>query len=241
MCPSIFATGIFLLLTSPVFSTIIVDVGIIAAGSPYTAPIMLFLFVVLFAVQFFYLRTSRQLRLLELESTSSLMTHVTETSTGIEHVRSFGWQREFKVHLHNVLHRSQRPLYILFCCQRWLRLSLDCTAAAASVLLVSLSLSLPSSTSDGAVGLALLSLIGFTGAASFLIRSWTTVETGLGAIARIRSFCTETPQETDSLPEPEESDDWPLDGQIDFNGVTAYYQYVAEILTLAHILPRRKV
>lgn len=215
--------------------------GIIAAGSPYSSPIMVLIVVMMYLVQFFYLRTSRQLRLLELESTSSLFTHYTETSNGIRHIRTFGWHPQFLNKLYIVLDRAQKPYYFLYCCQRWLILVLDFTSAAAALCLVSISLTLPHETSGSAVGLALLILIGFTGTMSNLIRSWAELETGLGAISRIKDISTKTPLEKDTLSGPELPHNWPSNGGLDFNGVSATYQYVSLANTgrLILLTPRR--
>lgn len=82
-------------------------------------------------------------------------------------------------------------------------------------------------TSDAAVGLAFLSLIGLSGSASMVIRSWTDLETGLGAISRVKDFCTGTPLERDTLFGPELDKDWPSLGRLDFNCISASYTYVA--------------
>lgn len=206
--------------------SVLVEIGIVASGSPYASPIIIFILVVLFVIQYFYLHTSRQLRLLELESTSDLFTHFTETGAGIHHIRSFGWQSQFLNRLHIVLDKSQRPLYFLFCCQRWLTLVLEFTTAGASLCLVALSFEFPRATSDTAVGLAFLCLIGFSDTASMVMRSWTDLETGLGAISRVKDFCTGTPLERDTLFGPELDEEWPALGRLDFNCISASYTYV---------------
>ncbi|TQV93041.1 Vacuolar metal resistance and drug detoxification protein [Cordyceps javanica] len=204
--------------------TTLVEIGMIAAGSPYAVPIMLFILTVLSAIQFFYLRSSRQLRQLELEASSSLFTRFTETSEGIHHVRSFGWQENFRRKLYAELDRSQKPTYLLYCIQRWLTLTMDLTSTVASLVLISLSLRLPRATSDAAVGLAMLSLIGFSSTATGFIQTWTAFETSLGAVRRIKLFVAGTPQEKDTLSGPPLPENWPAKGQIDFNAVSASYK-----------------
>ncbi|OAR03170.1 hypothetical protein LLEC1_03577 [Akanthomyces lecanii] len=205
------------------FFTVIYEVGIVATGTAYTIPIMTFILVALYAIQVFYLRTSRQLRLLELESSESLFAHFTETSDGIQHIRSAGWEDEFLAQLYHRLSRSQKPYYLLFCVQQWLSYALDSTATVSAVVLTYLSLFLPHATTDNAVGLALLTLVTFSSVGSFLIRAWTNLETTLGAVARIKDFCANAPLEQDTLRGPELPENWPTTGLIDFNGVGASY------------------
>lgn len=206
-----------------VFFTVICEVGIVAAGTAYFVPAIAFILAALYVIQVFYLRTSRQLRLLELESSEILFTHFTETSNGIQHIRSFGWQDEYITQLFGILNDSQKPYYLLFCVQRWLSLALDFTATTSAIILTYLSLFLPGTTSDNAVGLALLTLVTFSFNGSFLIRSWTNLETTLGAVARIKDFCADTPIEKDTLRGSELPENWPTAGLIDFNVVSASY------------------
>ncbi|KAM0745108.1 hypothetical protein ACQRIT_000492 [Beauveria bassiana] len=52
---------------------------------------------------------------------------------------------------------------------------------------------------------------------------WVQLETSLGGLARIQSFCKETPVEQDREDMPALPDNWPSSGKIDFNCVTAKY------------------
>lgn len=175
-------------------------------------------------MQDFYLQTSRQLRIMELESASALYTHFAETSSGIRHVRTFRWQRQFQGHLERVLNRSQRPYYLLFCCQRWLHTVLDSTAAVAAVILVVLALSLPKSTTSSAVGLAMLNVIGLNDTTSFVIRAWTDLEGFLGAVSRIKGFSEDTPSEQDKESGLDMESGGPDKGQVQFDCVSASYE-----------------
>ena len=60
-------------------NTLLIDVGIISAGAQYVAVMIPPLAIVLYIIQFFYLRTSRQLRVRELEAKAPLFTLFTET------------------------------------------------------------------------------------------------------------------------------------------------------------------
>ena len=207
-----------------VFFTVLVEMAIIAAGSAYVVPVMALLLALLAVIQVFYLRSSRQLRQIELESSAALFTLFTEASEGVQHIRSFGWQQHFRRELYAKLDRSQKPTYLLYCIQRWLTLSLDITSAVTSVILVSVTTSLPSQTTSAAVGLAMLGLMGFSETANVFIQSWTSVETGLGAVRRIKLFVMNTPQEKDTLSAPPVPDNWPTEGKLDFNCLTAIYR-----------------
>ena len=204
---------------------VLVDIGIIASGSKYAAPIIPFYILVLWSIQYFYLRTSRQLRLLDLESVSPLYSHITESSNGIEHIRASHWQEAFIQQLIVRLDRSQKPYYYLFAIQRWLTLVLGLATFVIAVVLVSFALNFIESTSETALGLALLNLITFSSSVADFVDSWVDLETSLGAVSRIRNFTSNTPTEEDvDTYEPELLENWPETGTIEFESVKASYK-----------------
>lgn len=218
--PVVFAQTVFVLFY------ILIKIGVISAGAKYAAPIMVFLLLALYAIQYFYLKTSRQLRLMELETTSPFFSHFKETSSGIEHIRAFGWGRPLMEEFSELLRRAQKPFYYLLSVQQWLQFTLDATTCCIATILVSIATTMPGSTSDAALGLALLNLVTFSSMSSFLIRVWVSMETCLGGLARIKIFCEETPQENDGSDGQELPEEWPTAGTIEFKSVTAGYEYV---------------
>ncbi|EHK99656.1 putative Metal resistance protein YCF1 [Glarea lozoyensis 74030] len=66
----------------------------------------------------FYLRTSRQLRLLDLEAKSPLYTQFMESLSGLATIRAFGWRNALEKHNSEMLDQSQKPFYLLFAVQR---------------------------------------------------------------------------------------------------------------------------
>ena len=177
----------------------------------------------LYVLQKFYLRTSRQLRFLDLQASAPLHTHLLETIDGLSTIRAFGWRSATSKTSLKLLDQSQKPHYLLFCIQRWLTLVLDLFVAVCGVTLVTFSVLIPSSTSTGAIALALVNLIGLSQVLSHVISTWTTLETSLGAISRLKDFEEHTPQEV--LPDPlmEPSAGWPASGRLEIQNITASY------------------
>ncbi len=198
----------------------------IVSGASYTALVIPFVLATLHLVQKFYLRTSRQMRLLDLEAKSPLYTHFTETLAGAVTVRAFGREPAALDEHRRRLDQSQKAYYLMFCIQRWLNVVLDLMVAGMAALLVSLALLLPSSSSSGAVGLAMVNLIGFSSNLAMLVSQWTVLETSLGGISRIRSFVSDTPKEEDDGDKAVVPDEWPNQGEIRLHGVVASYRSV---------------
>ena len=210
----------------------VVEAILMCLSAGYFAVSMPFVMVQLYFLQQYYLRTSRQLRLLDLEAKSPLYSHFTETLEGLVTVRAFGWSKDFEAKNARLLDTSQKPFYLLFCIQRWLSLVLDLTVAGLTVLLMIIVVKLRATINPGFVALALVNVNGFNLSLTELIKAWTRVETSLGAITRVKTFAADTtcenlPAENDRVPD---NHDWPSKGNIELKNVSAYYKPDALVL-----------
>lgn len=199
---------------------------LIGVASSYAAIAFPVLLTALFFIQKFYLRTSRQLRLLDLEAKSPLYSKFMESLSGLATIRAFGWQRALEVRNRELLNESQKPFYLLFAVQRWLTLTLDLIVAAVAVLLIVLVVTLREKMSPGFVGVALLNVILFSQSIKMLLTFWTNLETHIGSIARIKSFTANTEVENLLSERQARPPDWPLNGAIEFRDVAAEYKWV---------------
>lgn len=181
------------------------------------------LIVALYLLQNFYLRTSRQMRFLDLECKSPLYTHFTETLEGLSTIRTSGWQRHFTNTNIKRLDISQRPYYLLFCIQRWFNLVLLLIIGITAIVVVALATSLAGSTSPGLLGVSLSAVVTFNSQLSWLMTFWVQLETSLGAIARIKGFQEGTIPEDKVMESLVPSSDWPSQGTIEFKNVSASY------------------
>jgi ABC-type multidrug transport system fused ATPase/permease subunit len=179
----------------------------------------------LYFVQRFYLRTSRQMRLLDLETKTPLYQHFTETLEGVDTIRAFGWQDYFDQIALGRLNDSQRPYFLLYSIQRWLSLVLGLLVAAMAVILVGLALGLPSKSSGGGLGVALTSILAFNQALMVLISGWTDAETSLGSVARTASFEKYTPIELEPEHPVHPGPDWPR-GTVEVSSLSFTYRFV---------------
>ncbi|KAE8336387.1 P-loop containing nucleoside triphosphate hydrolase protein [Aspergillus arachidicola] len=86
-----------------------------------------------------------------------------------------------------------------------------------------LAVGLHESTNAGLLGVALNHILGFNQLLSFFITLWTTFETSLGAIARVKSFVETTPSEfrDGEIPQPPVS--WPEEGAVHIQGLSLSY------------------
>jgi ATP-binding cassette subfamily C (CFTR/MRP) protein 1 len=196
--------------------------ALIAVAAPFAAisfPIV--------GVSVYIIQTSRQLRFLDLEAKSPLYTQFNEMLEGLATIRAFGWQSFVEEKAKALLDRSQRPFYLLFAVQRWLTLVLDFIVAAVATILIVLVVTLRGKLSAGYVGVALLNVVLFSQNIKLLISFWTQLETHIGSVARIKNFTG------DAIAEDQETEDhippsnWPSEGKIEFNDITAYHRSVS--------------
>ncbi|KAJ5656628.1 hypothetical protein N7507_008578 [Penicillium longicatenatum] len=179
----------------------------------------------LYVVQKFYLRTSRQMRLLDLEAKSLLYllfsTHFLDTLKGIATLRAFGFLPEEIQKNARLVDSSQRPAYLLLMIQEWLNLVLNLVVMVIAVVLTTLAVRLHSNS--GFAGASLYSLMSFGENLSGVVIFYTKLETFIGAIARLKNFNeTVTPEdreEEDIIP----GEEWPEHGTVELKDVSARY------------------
>ncbi|OCL14026.1 putative multidrug resistance protein MDR [Glonium stellatum] len=210
--------------TFATFVLCIAQMVLIGVASVYAAIAFPVVLAALYGIQKFYLRTSRQLRFMDLEAKAPLYSQFTECLSGLATIRAFGWQGALQKKNQELLDQSQRPFYLLFAVQRWLTLVLDLVVAAIAVILIVLVVKLRGTVSAGNVGIALLNVITFSQSIKLLITFWTTLETHIGAVARIKIFSEDAVGEdmpTESyMPPPT----WPSKGAIEFSHLSAAYK-----------------
>ncbi|KAL4798804.1 P-loop containing nucleoside triphosphate hydrolase protein [Aspergillus venezuelensis] len=204
-------------------SSCIVKVIILAIFARYLGIAIPFIAVLLYITQKSYLRTSRQMRLLDIEAKAPLYTHFLELVSGASTVRAFHWHRTFNDTCLSLLDLSQRPVYMLACIQHCLGFVLDVIVTAMAVIVVATVVFLREKFQAGDVGVALIMVMTFNQTLMQLIKYWTMVETSIGAVARVKSYVATT--------EPEEEDDrylkselpsaWPERGEIQLHAVVA--------------------
>ncbi|RDW93046.1 ABC transporter, integral membrane type 1 [Aspergillus mulundensis] len=204
-------------------STSILKLLILASFARYLAAAIPFLMLAVYVTQALYLRTSRQMRLLDIEAKAPLYTHFLELVAGGSTVRAFGWHASFHSTLLSLLNSSQRPVYFLYCIQQCLGFVLDVLVTILAVVLVTTVVVLREKFDAGDVGVALLMVMTFNSQLMHLVKCWTMMETSIGAVKRVKDFVGTTEAEDDALPQvkPDLPDVWPAEGAISFEGVVA--------------------
>ncbi|KAF2734747.1 putative multidrug resistance protein [Polyplosphaeria fusca] len=205
------------------FLSSIGQIGLIASAAYYISAGLPLLFLVYFLIQRYYLRTSRQMRFLDLEQKAPVYTQFIESLVGLATIRAFGWQAPLISRNHELVDRSQKPFYLMFMIQTWLTLVLDLITTVLAVVVVAVSVRTRETASVGFTGVSLTQIIGFTANFRGAILFWTQMETSIGAVARVKRFEEETEKEHGTRDYVEPPPQWPNRGNVAIDGLTVSY------------------
>lgn len=98
--------------------TAVVGYALIAAASVLLLATAPFLLIVIYSIQKFYLRTSKSMRLFDLQAKAPLYSQFTDALGGLATIRSFKWMEKLQAENEVLLDVSQRPYYLMYCIQR---------------------------------------------------------------------------------------------------------------------------
>lgn len=215
----------FINVTTIAFSCI-ASTGILIVATPFIAAALPALMLVLWAIQKIYLRTSKQLRVMDLEAKAPLCTHFLETVSGIATITAYGWSDSYRDKNAELLGDSQVPFYLFESVQNWLLFVLNLVVAGLATVIMAIAVKLRSDVDAGYIGLALVEIMDLGEYAEVLILSWTGLENSLGAIARMNEFIEDMPMEEQGRVVPPL--DWLSEGKVEINNLLASYSDTAD-------------
>ncbi|KAF4981000.1 hypothetical protein FZEAL_3115 [Fusarium zealandicum] len=202
--------------------------GLAIAAVGWFAVSIPFVIGVLVLIQRFYVRTSKQLRLLEIEHKAPLFSHFLESIHGLATIRAFGWTQPYTDKVLIRLDDAQKPAYLLNCIQRWLTLVLDMVVAFLTVILVVFAVTLREKMNPSLLGIALVNMMRLGNNMKGIILYWSILETSLGAITRIRAFSCDAPSEQKPGEDRQPAEDWPASGGLEVKDLDVQYDQTAE-------------
>lgn len=177
-----------------------------------------------YSVATFYVKTSRQLRLISIETKAPLLTQFLEALGGLPSIRAYDWTADYQRRTRIALDNSQRPFYLLYCIQRWLNLILDLIVASIAILVTAVALSLRGSPSMNLLAISLFNIAHFSGTLQSFVKHWVTLETSIGAVSRIRSYAQQTTTEDLDSETEDVAEDWPQKGCVEIYNLSASYE-----------------
>ncbi|KAJ5113787.1 ATP-binding cassette transporter [Penicillium angulare] len=138
-------------------------------------------------------------------------------------IRAFGWKGKFEIQNTKVLDLSQKPFYLLISLQSWLKMTLDCLIAIVAVTLILFTVLYKDTLTGADIGLALNLIIVANSTLLKLVESWTSLETSLGAVSRLKSVQECTPSERGVLATVNPGQQWPSSGKLQLHDLSVSY------------------
>ncbi|KAJ7079433.1 P-loop containing nucleoside triphosphate hydrolase protein [Mycena belliarum] len=214
---------------------------VITVTTPWIGLLILGIVIFFTIVQYFYTKTSAQLRRLDLGSRTPLYNLLTDTvdADGIRTLRAFQCQQHFTDINSKRIQASQRPFFLLKAAQRWFVGGIKLSVALINAALICFAVGLRHSTSAGLFAVALIQATSLTERLNWFFITWVEVEICVVAAERIKEFVDWAPEEgpaperknTPSVGSVEKEKEtekneqsWPQRGEIVFDGVIARYR-----------------
>ncbi|KAJ1719478.1 hypothetical protein LPJ53_005766, partial [Coemansia erecta] len=187
---------------------------IICSVTPAFVVVAILVSLVYFAIAYYYLSASRELKRLESNSMSPLLSLFGELILGVSSVRAFG---AGQVYIKEALDRisvHNRSFYMVWSSNRWLSVRIDLAGASVSFASAILVLASLDSLDAGLAGFVLSYALTFSERMLWAIRNYGANELNMNAIERIMQYL-KVDQEAvlHSLPGNEPPSNWPSSGE----------------------------
>lgn len=152
--------------------------------------------------------------------------HFLESIHGLSTIRAFGWADQYAAKNMRLLDEAQKPWYLLNCIQRWLTLVLDLIVAVVVVVMMAVAVAIRDRISPSLLGVALVQMSNLGLSLKGIILQWSTLETSLGAVTRIKNFVDTTPSEQLATENHQPPQDWLARGTLDVQNAAIQYRLV---------------
>ncbi|XP_035783639.1 multidrug resistance-associated protein 1-like [Anopheles albimanus] len=207
------ATLVVICISTPIFASVIVPIGILY-----------------YAVQRFYVATSRQLKRLESVSRSPIYSHFGETIQGVQTIRAYSVQDRFISESDERVDANQLCYCPSIIANRWLAVRLEMVGNLIILFAALFAVLGRESMNAGLVGLSVSYALQITQTLNWLVRMTSDVETNIVAVERIKEY-GETKQEAAwELPNSTLPREWPEHGRVEFKDFQVRYREGLELV-----------
>ncbi|XP_053695520.1 multidrug resistance-associated protein 1 isoform X2 [Sabethes cyaneus] len=201
------ATLVVITISTPIFSAVIVPIGILY-----------------YMVQRFYVATSRQLKRLESVSRSPIYSHFGESIQGAQTIRAYNLQDRFITESESRVDFNQVCYFPSIIANRWLAVRLEMVGNLIILFAALFAVLGRETMNPGLVGLSVSYALQITQTLNWLVRMTSDVETNIVAVERIKEY-GETKQEAAwELPNSNLPRGWPEQGRVEFQDFQVRYR-----------------
>jgi ATP-binding cassette, subfamily C (CFTR/MRP), member 1 len=209
-------------------NSIYVFAAVIVCGisNVYFIPFLIPIGAIYYVSQYYYRKSSREVKRLEGISRSPIFSGFQEMLNGAETIRAFDQSSKFIAHNDKYVDRNN-AIYLDFqMCSRWLALRLDVVGISIFCTVAGLALFFPvQEESRSVVGLGLVYCLQITGLLQWTVRTFIETENNMTAVERLEHYTKNIPSEQPPIVESNRpSPTWPEAGAIEFKNVVMSYR-----------------
>ncbi|KAM9674298.1 ATP-binding cassette sub-family C member 4-like isoform 3-T3 [Dama dama] len=204
------------------FLLVIGVVGVMVAAVPWIAIPVIPLGIIFFVLQWYFLRTSRDVKRLECTTRSPVFSLLASSLRGLWTIRAYKAEQRFQELFDAYQDLHSEAWFLLLTTSQWLAVYLDVICAIFVTVVAFGALILVETLDLGQVGLVLSLTVTLTGMLQWCIRQGAEVENMMISVERVIEYTDlekEVPWEYEYRPPPF----WPHGGKIDFYHINFRY------------------
>ncbi|KAJ2662040.1 hypothetical protein IWW48_002099 [Coemansia sp. RSA 1200] len=175
-------------------------------------------------ITFYYLNTTRELKRLEANSMSALLSLFGEIIQGATTIRAFGAKHYYIKEAINRINSHNRPFSVVWAANRWLLVRINAASSLVAASAATFILSNLDRIDAGMAGFLLTYALSFASQMLLVIRNYSDNEMSMTSIERIMQYTRteqEAANESDSQNKPPAT--WPTKGDMQINGLVVEY------------------
>ncbi|KAJ1734938.1 hypothetical protein LPJ61_000812 [Coemansia biformis] len=204
-------------------------VAIIAAATPAFLVVAAAIALVYAGIARYYLNTSRELKRLESNSMSPLLSLFGELILGVSTIRAFGAKHYYIREALDRIDAHNRAYYMVWATTRWLAVRIEAAGACVSFSCALFLLANTHRIDSGLAGFVLTYALSFSWRMLWLVRNYSTNEFNMNAVERIDQYLRvdqEAPLHTATAP----PSTWPATGALAVENLVIEYVPGAPVL-----------
>ncbi|KAJ2401507.1 hypothetical protein GGI23_001353 [Coemansia sp. RSA 2559] len=175
-------------------------------------------------IAMYYLNTSRELKRLESNSMSPLLSLIGEISQGVQTIRSFSAKKYYIKEALNRVSLHNRSFYAVWSANRWLAIRIDIASAAVSSICALLIISNLDWIDASLAAFVLSYAMSFSDNMLWAIRNYNTNELNMNSMERVIQYLKiDQEAELDSTDGNKPPDTWPRQGDVHVKDLTIEY------------------
>ncbi|KAI8321405.1 hypothetical protein GQ54DRAFT_276194, partial [Martensiomyces pterosporus] len=198
--------------------------AIITAVTPAFIFVACFVALLYAGMAYYYLTASRELKRLESNTMSPLLSLFGELILGVSSIRAFGVKKYYVKEAINRIGAHNRPFYMVWATNRWLSVRIDFAGAAVSFACAMFILFSLGWLDAGLAGFTLSYALTFSERMLWVIRNYSTNELNMNAVERVGQYLkVEQEAPLESTPENKPPPAWPQTGNIEIESLVIEY------------------